>query len=67
MRHFIFNVWIWDKSHHSRLLGTCRLECSKFPCDRDCREALAKDANYSKHIASSECEVAIGNIREYIP
>lgn len=31
------------------------------------REALAKDANYSKHIASSECEVAIGNIREYIP
>ena len=67
MRHFIFDIWIWDKTHHSRLLGCCKLECSKFPEIRECEEAAAKDGYYVKFIRDKEYEVTIGNIREYIP
>lgn len=67
MRHFIFDIWIWDKSHHSRLLGSCKLEHNKFPETRDCMEAVAKDNYYVKFMQDKECEVTIGNIREFIP
>lgn len=68
MRHFIFDIWIWDKDHHSRLLGFCRFDCNQFPEIRQCEEAMAKDKYFVEFMKKpGEYQVTIGNIREYIP
>jgi hypothetical protein len=57
MRNFIFDVWVWSKAKHSRLLKQIRVKALSFPSDMFCLNEAAKDAD--------EFEVTIGNLREY--
>lgn len=63
MRNFIFDVWVWSKAKHSRLLKQIRV--LSFPSDMFCLNEAAKDADVSPYMKSDEFEVTIGNLREY--
>ena len=65
MRNFIFDVWVWSKAKHSRLLKQIRVKALSFPSDMFCLNEAAKDADVSPYMKSDEFEVTIGNLREY--
>lgn len=65
MRNFIFDVWVWSKSKHSRLLKQIRIKAQSFPSDLFCLNEAAKDDDISPYMKSDEFEVTIGNLREY--
>ena len=65
MRNFIFDVWVWSKTKHSRLLNQIREKALSFPSDMFCLNEAAKDADVSPYMKSDEFEVTIGNLREY--
>lgn len=44
MRNFIFDVWVWSKAKHSRLLKQIRVKALSFPSDMFCLNEAAKDA-----------------------
>ena len=62
MRSFIFDVWVWSKAKHSRLLKQIRVKALSFPSDMFCLNEAAKDADVSPYMKSDEFEVAIGNL-----
>lgn len=45
MRNFIFDVWVWSKAKHSRLLKQIRVKALSFPSDMFCLNEAAKDAD----------------------
>lgn len=45
MRNFIFDVWVWSKAKHSRLLKQIRVKALSFPSDIFCLNEAAKDAD----------------------
>ncbi len=47
MRNFIFDVWVWSKAKHSRLLKQIRVKALSFPSDMFCLNEAAKDADVS--------------------
>lgn len=61
MRNFIFDVWVWSKAKHSRLLKQIRVKALSFPSDMFCLNEAAKDADVSPYMKSDEFEVTIGN------
>ena len=63
MRSFIFDVWVWSKAKHSRLLKQIRVKALSFPSDMFCLNEAAKDADVSPYMKSDEFEVTIGNLR----
>lgn len=65
MRNFIFDVWVWSKNKHSRLLKQIRIKTQSFPSDLFCLNEAAKDDDISPYMKSDEFEVTIGNLREY--
>lgn len=65
MRNFIFDVWVWSKNKHSRLLKQTRIKAQSFPSDLFCLNEAAKDDDISPYMKSDEFEVTIGNLREY--
>lgn len=65
MRNFIFDVWVWSKAKHSRLLKQIRVKALSFPSDMFCLNEAAKDADVSPYMKSDEFEVTIGNLRDY--
>ena len=46
MRNFIFDVWVWSKAKHSRLLKQIRVKALSFPSDMFCLNEAAKDADH---------------------
>ena len=65
MRHFIFDVWVWSKTKHSRLIKQIRVTAMSFPSDMFCMSAVAHDEVCSPYMKVDEFEVTIGNLREY--
>lgn len=57
MRNFIFDVWVWSKAKHSRLLKQIRVKALSFPSDMFCLNEAAKDADISPYMKSDEFEV----------
>lgn len=57
MRNFIFDVWVWSKAKHSRLLKQIRVKALSFPSDMFCLNEAAKDADVSPYMKSDEFEV----------
>lgn len=49
MRNFIFDVWVWSKAKHSRLLKQIRVKALSFPSDIFCLNKAAKDADVSPY------------------
>ena len=54
MRNFIFDVWVWSKAKHSRLLKQIRVKALSFPSDMFCLNEAAKDADVSPYMKSDE-------------
>lgn len=67
MRHFIFDVWVWSKDKHSRLIKQIRVKAHSFPSDLFCLNEVACDEDCSPYMKAKEFEVTIGNLREFEP
>lgn len=65
MRNFIFDVWVWSKAKHSRLLKQIRIKAQSFPSDLFCLNEAAKDDDIFPYMKSDEFEVTIGNLSNY--
>ena len=42
MRNFMIDVWVWNKSKHSRPLKTIRFQMNHFPTE-ECARYVRKD------------------------
>ena len=59
MRNFIFDVWVWSKAKHSRLLKQIRVKALSFPSDMFCLNEAAKDADVGGDTANISINVII--------
>lgn len=64
MRNFMIDVWVWNKSKHSRPLKTIRFQMGKFPTEDDCERQLYSDKDVQFYL-SKDIEITYNNLREY--
>lgn len=64
MRNFIIDIWVWNRSKHSRPLKSIRFELNHFPNDEECEEVMNKDEDVQFYL-NNNAEVNFTNLREY--
>lgn len=60
----MIDVWVWNKSKHSRPLKTIRFQMDKFPTEDDCERQLYSDKDIQFYL-SKDMEIIYNNLREY--
>lgn len=60
----MIDVWVWNKSKHSRPLKTIRFQMDRFPTEDDCERQLYSDKDVQFYL-SKDIEITYNNLREY--
>ena len=60
----MIDVWVWNKSKHSRPLKTIRFQMDRFPTEDDCERQLYSDKDVQFYL-SKDREITYNNLREY--